>query len=180
MKLFFYGHEQLSWSEYEPVQIRNKDDLEYLRQVERHLTAVVEKYKRPGFTAPQMGIPIQMAVVRARGVLLTLLNPRIDRMYGSEMEYAETCISCPPPEENGCKVARMGVVEVTSRIIDSPFCEQKWTFQGEDARVVQHELDHLQGTFFFERASLVDKDRVIQKFEQWKFGFKKNGHAFAC
>lgn len=180
MKLFFYGHEQLSWSEYQPVDIRNSEDLQFLRGVERRLEAVVERYKRPGFTAPQMGIPIQMAVVRVKGVLVTLLNPRIERMYGAETVYPETCISCPPPGENSCRVARMGIIEVTSKIIDKPFSEQKWTFEGVDARIVQHELDHLAGTFFFERANLVDKEKVLTKFEQWKFGFKRNGHAFAC
>ena len=178
MRLFFYGHEQLTWTEYQPVEIRDSKDLMYLQGVERRLVAVVEKYKRPGFTAPQMGIPIQMAVVRVRGVLLTLLNPRIERMYGAETVYPETCISCPPGE-NKCRVARMSIVEITSRIIDRPFCEQKWVFEGEDARIIQHEIDHLAGTFFFDRASLVDKDKVITKFEEWKFGFKKNGYAFA-
>ena len=178
MRLFFYGHEQLSWTEYQPVEIRNSKDLLFLRGVEKRLERVVEKYRRPGFTAPQMGIPIQMAVVRVRGVMLTLLNPTIDRMYGSENVYAETGISCPPGE-NKCRVARMGIVEVTSKIIDNPFCDQKWTFQGEDARVVQHALDHLRGTFFFDRANLVDKEKVLTKFDQWKFQFKKNGHAFA-
>ena len=137
VRLFFYGHEQLSWTEYQPVEIRNSKDIDFLRGVEQRLGKVVEKYRRPGFTAPQMGIPIQMAVVRVRGVLITLLNPRIERMYGAETMYPETCISCPPGE-NRCRVPRMSVVEISSRIIDPPFVDQKWMFQGEDARIVQH------------------------------------------
>lgn len=190
MRLFFYGHEGLSWTQYKPVEIKKPEDLAFVRRVESWLVGVMRKYRRSGFTAPQLGIPIQMAVVRLEsGRMMTMLNPQIERMYGAEVFYPETCISCPPGS-NGCKVARMQTIEVIGRTIergysfeewmDGFWVDEKWTFMGKDARIVQHELDHLSGTFFFERASLVDRDKVIENFHQWKFKFRKNGHAFAC
>jgi hypothetical protein len=45
--------------------------------------------------------------------------------------------------------------------------------------VVQHEIDHLNGVFFFDRANLVEKAHVIERFNLWKRTFKQNGTEFS-
>jgi peptide deformylase len=101
------------------------------------------------------------------GTLVDLVNPYILRMYGAEYRHFETCISCPPPDNN-CKVDRMQIIEVMAGTVENPGLEREWRFKGIDSRVVQHEIDHLSGTFFFDRANLNDRAKVIERFQQWK------------
>ena len=179
MKLYFFGSEMLGKSDYDPIfipqwSVEESEELKYLHAVESEMLAVINQFGIDGLAAPQIGFPIQMAVVRLAGKKkMTLLNPRIERMYGSETEYDEGCISCPPGA-NMCPVARMQFIHVVARSLERPEVERDWNFSGWDARIVQHELDHLAGTFFFERAELVEKAKVLERFHQWKRTLKQS------
>ena len=72
-------------------------------------------------------------------------------------------------------VPRMGMVDIEASLVSSPGERKKFTFSGSLARIIQHEIDHLNGTFFFERADLVEKAKVLEKFHQWKRTFKQDG-----
>ena len=175
MKLFFFGSESLAQSEYMPVTATAPEELKYLQEVEAQMLAVINQFGIPGLAAPQLGYPIQMVVIRrAGGSKVTILNPEIERMYGSETEYPEGCISCPPGG-NRCPVARMQFINVAGSSLERPEFKKSWTFTSQDARVVQHEIDHLRGAFFFDRANLVDKAHVLERFHLWKHTFKQNG-----
>lgn len=175
MKLFFFGSDLLQQSEYETVSPMDSEAVTYLHEVESQMLAVINHFGISGLAAPQLGVPIQMAVVKlSGGQKLTLLNPRIERMYGSETEYSEGCISCPPGA-NTCPVARMQFIDVVASTLEMPGKEKDMHFTSADARVVQHEIDHLRGTFFFDRAELVEKAKVLERFQQWKRTFKQGG-----
>jgi len=174
MKLFFYGSEMLSQLEYQQVAVQTQEELSYLREVEGQMLSVINQFGLSGLAAPQLGVPIQMIVVRrAGGAKLTLLNPVIDRMYGSETDYPESCISVQPGA-NECYVARMQFINVVGNSLEEPSKEKNWHFTSSDARVVQHQIDHLHGTFFFDRAELVEKAKVLDRFHQWKRTFRNN------
>jgi peptide deformylase len=178
LKLYFFGSELLTQLEYEPVAVQAPEEVKYLREIEAHMLAVINRFGIPGLAAPQLGFSIQMVVVKlADGARLTLLNPVIERMYGAETEYPEGCISCPPGG-NQCEVARMQFISVSGSSIERPEEVRDWQFTSRDARVVQHEIDHLRGTFFFERADLVEKAKVLDRFHQWRKTFKQNGNGF--
>jgi peptide deformylase len=179
VKLFFFGSDFLAQPEYQTIEKPEPEEVIYLRQVEAQMLAVINQYGRPGLAAPQIGIPLQMILVRlAGGAKLTLLNPVIERMYGSETEYPEGCISCPPGG-NQCGVARMQIIHVSGSSLERPEEVKEWKFTSKDARVVQHEIDHLNGVFFFDRANLVEKAHVIERFNLWRRTFKQNGTQFS-
>jgi peptide deformylase len=175
LKLYFFGSEMVSQSAYPEIEILYPRELEYLRSIEAHMLEVINEYGIHGLAAPQIGYPLSMIVVRlGEGSRLTLINPHIERMYGAETEYPEGCISFPPGG-NRCCVARMQFINVVASTIERPAEEKQFTFTSQDARIVQHEVDHLQGTFFVERANLVEKAKAIERFHQWKRTFKQNG-----
>ena len=179
MKLFFYGSDFLAQPDYQTIESPEPKEVEYLLQVEAQMLAVINQYGRSGLAAPQIGIPLQMILVRmGGGAKLTLLNPVIERMYGSETEYPEGCISCPPGG-NRCEVARMKSIHVTGSSLERPEEVREGKFTSKDARVVQHEIDHLNGTFFFDRANLVEKAHVLERFHLWRRTFKQNGTEFS-
>ena len=180
MKIFFYGSEMVSQSTYPEIEIVNPKEMVYLRKVEECMLAVINQYGITGLAAPQVGVGLQMIIVRlSEGKRLTLLNPHIERMYGAETDYPETCISCPPGG-NQCYVARMQFINVVASTIEEPDRARDWQFTSGDARIVQHEVDHLSGTFFLDRASVVDKAKVLEQFHQWKRTFKQDGTVFPC
>ena len=99
-----------------------------------------------GLAAPQIGISKCVAVVddaEASG-LLELINPQITERSGHETAI-EYCLSVP---EIGGEVVRAAtiVVEAQNRF-GEPF---RLEADGWLARILQHEIDHLNGTVFID------------------------------
>lgn len=169
MKLYFYGHEMISQPQYPRVE-----STEGLALVKSQMVTVMERYKLRGLAAPQLGIMLQVIVVRLdAGTYLDLVNPQITRMQGVETEELESCISCPP-DNNVCKVARMQIIQVRAASIYDLDNVSDMRFKDQESRVIQHEVDHLEGTFFFTRASTRDRNLVERKFKEWRHSWKLN------
>lgn len=172
MRLNLYGSHLLTLESYPGMT-----DIRVGMKVAGRMEAVLGMYGFRGVTAPQLGILMNMATVRLEsGRFLTMVEPEISRMYGTEIEYVEDCISLPP-RKNSCKVLRTVLVDVEyGEIVNGELLRRSRTFSGRDASTVNHEIDHLAGTFFFERASLHDKAQVLDEFAAWKRKWRTNGH----
>ncbi|MFM8178180.1 MAG: peptide deformylase, partial [Candidatus Kapaibacterium sp.] len=81
---------------------------------------------------------------------ITLINPVIDAMSDEEDELEEGCLSLPNLRDI---VVRPEAVAV--RYMDEHMRERTLEADGLLARVLQHEIDHLNGIYFFERLSPV-------------------------
>jgi peptide deformylase len=117
-----------------------------------------------GLAAPQLGIPLQIAVVedqydvdpeaaalrrRAPLEFLALLNPRYAPVGTELASFYEGCLSL-----NGLQavVARPGNVLLEFQSPDGAGLQRE--FSGWQARIVQHETDHLNGVLYLDRAQL--------------------------
>jgi len=121
-----------------------------------------------GIAAPQVGVFKNYFVMRTQaGETLDMVNPEMVQMYGHEVEGFEACLSIPPCG-NGCKVARLQQVRVAFGTSEAPNTRRVQEFSGMDAIVIQHEIDHLTGTFFIDRVSQNKKKEVLQLLNQWK------------
>jgi peptide deformylase len=67
VKLFFFGSDFLAQPEYQMIESPKPKEVKYLLSVEAQMLAVINQYGRPGLSAPQIGIPLQMIVVRLGG-----------------------------------------------------------------------------------------------------------------
>jgi hypothetical protein len=67
-----------------------------------------------------------------------------------------------------CRVPRLEIVDVEASLADTPDIRKKLTFHGGMARIVQHELDHLTGTFFIDRVPERRGKEVLGRFHNWK------------
>lgn len=101
-----------------------------------------------GLAAPQIGIPKRVIVVAPPGMRpLVLVNPVITRS-STETEVAEEgCLSIPGLYGD---VERPAVVDCSARDLKGRTIE--FTAEGLAARVLQHEIDHLDGVLFVDRA----------------------------
>lgn len=97
---------------------------------------------------------------------LVLINPEIIASSEEEIDFEEGCLSLPNLRET---VVRPESIEV--RYLDQFMHEHTQEVSGFLARVMQHEIDHLNGIYFFERLTPVrrtlnkSKLRRIEKGE---------------
>ena len=102
-----------------------------------------------GLAAPQIGEPRRVITVDTGDELLTLINPRLVGAEGRDTDV-EACLSV---------VGLCGEVEryekVIVRALDLKGKEITVEGEGFLARVLQHELDHLDGVLFVDRATSV-------------------------
>jgi peptide deformylase len=93
-----------------------------------------------GLAAPQIGQSISLCVVKLHRKMIPLINPEIF-WKSEEIEVAEEgCLSLPNFWMN---VPRP--VSIAVRYMDAKGEEQERKLSELDARIVQHEVDHLNG-----------------------------------
>jgi peptide deformylase len=113
-----------------------------------------------GLAAPQVGIEQKLLVLNPSGDKkdrtgeLVLCNPRLTKKKGREFGE-EGCLSFPGIQ---AEVERWVDITVTYQDLDGK--DQTLQCSGWLARIVQHELDHLDGVFFVDRLTATDKLRV--------------------
>ena len=107
-----------------------------------------------GLAAPQIGIPIRAVVIDIGDGLIELINPVIIRHEGKKID-TEGCLSLPDI---------FGEVEryekVTLEYLNRRGKKHRITGEGLLAVAMQHELDHLDGVLFIDRAQSLHKGTV--------------------
>ena len=99
-----------------------------------------------GLAGPQIGRPLRVIVVRGEDdSCRTLVNPKIVAKSGSEIAD-EGCLSLPGwfgPVERA--------TEITVRAASERGAPLRFVADGQAARIIQHEIDHLDGVMFTDR-----------------------------
>jgi len=107
--------------------------------------------KGVGLAAPQVGVAKRVIVIDVGEGLVELINPEIIKFEGHETE-SEGCLSIPGTVGD---VTRAATVEV--KCLDRQGKERVFQANGLYARALQHEIDHLDGILFIDRAQKVWK-----------------------
>ena len=131
---------------------------EGLDQLVKDMFETLRKSEGVGLAAPQVGLPIRLMVVdldimsdenpEFKDYFRSYINPYIEETDGQMVPYEEGCLSFPGIHE---KVMRPERVRVSW--LDENFQEHDEWFEGFPARVMQHEIDHLDGKCFIDRMS---------------------------
>ena len=141
-----------------------------------------------GLAAPQVDLPIRVVVIGFRpydektdtyGEVTeqhTLINPEILEFKGEKKFFNEGCLSVPGIHED---VLRPESVVV--RYYDEDWVEHTDEATGLYARVVQHEVDHLDGKVFTDRLSNLRRTMLKRRLNdiaagriQTKYKMKRN------
>ena len=93
-----------------------------------------------GIAAPQVGHLERVCIVKIGGKLTPLINPDITSKSATEETAEEGCLSLP---NVWVQVSRAESIVV--KYTDTKGKEQERMLERLDARVVQHEVDHLEG-----------------------------------
>jgi len=153
LPIYTYGHAVLK-------QEADEIDSSYpeLGQLVSNMFETLRKTEGVGLAAPQVGLPIRLMVVdldiisdeqpEFKDWFRSYINPYIEETDGPMTSYEEGCLSFPGIHE---KVMRPARVRVSWQ--DENFQEHDEWFEGFPARVMQHEIDHLDGKCFIDRIS---------------------------
>ncbi len=94
-----------------------------------------------GLAAPQVGVNLRVIVIRLNdGAIQELINPTIIWYSESRVSFEEGCLSIPDQFINVIRSVKIGI-----KFMDISGKYRKWKLKGMESRVVQHEIDHLDG-----------------------------------
>lgn len=106
-----------------------------------------------GIAAPQIGVTKRLILVQApKKPLYVMINPEITRTEGSLVDSMEGCLSVPG---KAGLVKRYGEIQIKYQ--DENGEERQAIALDYEAKIVQHEIDHLNGILFPEVAETLWK-----------------------
>ncbi len=128
-----------------------------------------------GLAAPQVGVSLRLMIVgdeRGRDPR-ALVNPVIVER-GGEITAEEGCLSLPGIFAD---VTRSEWVELQAQDLDGNAVAIR--ARGLQARVFQHEIDHLDGVLFIDHLDPVARDRIKRRIKKDGLGEESRARAFA-
>lgn len=121
-----------------------------------------------GLAAPQIGLNIRLFVIDATAMgeddetmvdfKKIFINAELYEEDGEEWSYNEGCLSLPGIRED---IKRKSSIKL--KYYDENFVFHDETFDGLQARIIQHEYDHLEGVVFTDRVGILRKRLLRNK-----------------
>jgi peptide deformylase len=125
-----------------------------LKDLAEEMLRAMKEASGVGLAAPQVGESIRLFVASPTGEIadaMVCLNPKV-QPFGGSVTMEEGCLSVP-----GVRREILRSEAVRMKWVDLDGKPQEDEFHGLLARIIQHELDHLDGVLFFERMSEADR-----------------------
>jgi peptide deformylase len=120
-----------------------------------------------GLSAIQIGVPLRMICIRSFPQNQILVNPKIVHASEEAQSEIEGCLSFP---NLVMKIKRPFQVRVRYQLVDGTFKTDTWG--GMTARVVCHEIDHLNGVLFYTKANRIHRERAFRQRDRIVRGIK--------
>ena len=145
----------------QPVLRKQTEEIENFPELKQFIADMYETLTAAegcGLAAPQVGKAWRLFVVdgnelaedypECKDFKRVFINPELIEESEQTCTYSEGCLSLPGISENVVRPE-----SVTLRYLDEDFNAHEETFTGFQARIVQHEYDHLEGHVFTDRIS---------------------------
>jgi peptide deformylase len=116
-----------------------------------------------GLAAPQVGISQRLLVYQVghEAPMVAVVNPEIEWSSEDEEELEEGCLSLP-----GVHIDIDRPIHVRVRAQDEHGDQRLIEASGLEARVLQHEIDHLNGVLILERGSREQRKEAIRTLRE--------------
>jgi peptide deformylase len=136
---------------------------ESLRKLAGRMAGIMNDAIGVGLAAPQLGISQRLLVYRVGpdAPVIVLANPELEWASGDAEAGEEGCLSIP-----GVTVDVERPVHVRVRALDEEGEERSVEASGLEARVIQHEMDHLDGVLILERTSRDERKRALRELRE--------------
>jgi peptide deformylase len=143
-----------------PVKKIDKKVLKFIENMKE----TMDHEKGVGLAAPQVGANVRVVVCKfnydtPHEVIVPMINPVIKRKSEAMALHEEGCLSIPGKYDS---IARHEAVTV--QYLDTRGRENVLKLNGFNARVVQHEVDHIEGHLYVDH--LMDAATLRMKKEE--------------
>ena len=162
--IYLYGSEVLR-RKAEPIDLSDKEGIAALVQ---DLKDTLKYSEGCGLAAPQIGVSKRVIIVDGdevaetypylAGFKRTLINPVVLEESEKKCEFAEGCLSVPGVY---CDVVRPKTITV--EYYNEKFEKKTETFDNFAARMIQHEMSHLEGELFTDLVAPIRRKLVSKK-----------------
>ncbi|MBI5023654.1 MAG: peptide deformylase [Candidatus Omnitrophica bacterium] len=126
------------------------------------LLAAMRENKGVGLAAPQVGVNRQIFVADIGDGPMAFINPKIIRKSGGDV-IEEGCLSIP-----GVTVMVRRPEKIVVRYIDENNQPHEKIYEEMMARVIQHEMDHLDGKLIVDYAGIKEKIKLRARLRELK------------
>jgi peptide deformylase len=131
------------------------------RKLAYDMIETMRSAKGVGLAAPQVGISKRIIVAEDtegdNKLALVLVNPKITNKKG-KVSFCEGCLSMPGITSD---VVRPEFITVEALNLDND--KLKIHAEGLLARIIQHEIDHLDGVLFIDRIGFLKRKKIIRQ-----------------
>jgi peptide deformylase len=136
---------------------------ESLRRQVGRMAGIMSDALGVGLAAPQLGISQRLLVYRVGpdAPVIVLANPELEWASGDAEAGEEGCLSIP-----GVMVDVERPVHVRVRALDEEGEDRTVEASGLEARVIQHEMDHLDGVLILERTTRDERKRALRELRE--------------
>ena len=141
----------------DPVLRKRAEDIEPGTDIKKLIEDMFETMhvaQGIGLAAPQIGKSVRLFVVDGTVIenepslenfKQAFINPVMVEELGNPWEYEEGCLSIPNIRENVTRKEKLRI-----RYFDENWQEKEEEFDGMQARIIQHEYDHIEGKLFID------------------------------
>jgi len=141
MQILLYPHQDL----FKKAELLEKNQVTNLEEKIRQIFNLTYAYGGVGLAAPQVGWLVRLCVINPRPPKrkseLVLINPEIIDRDGNTFRSHEGCLSLPGTHSFVKRYPKVSV-----KYYDQNFeCHTAWFDDKNIARIIQHEIDHLDG-----------------------------------
>lgn len=128
------------------------------KEIEKNMAEAMDKFGGIGLSANQVGLPYKMFVMKtADKGTVGFFNPKLTKASQDTDLMKEGCLSFP---DIYLMIKRSKTIEFEYQ--DSDGEKHTLVLDGLAARCVQHEIDHLNGVIFLQRASRLKLERALK------------------
>jgi len=164
LPIYLYGSEILRAEDAE-VDIKDQEDLKKLIMDMKETLASADGC---GLAAPQVGVNKRVLIVDGdvvadvydylKGFKRTMINPVVTSESEEKCDYSEGCLSIP-----GIYAEVRRPSKISVEYYNENFEKVTEEFDKFACRMIQHELDHLDGTLFIDKIAPIRRKMIAKK-----------------
>jgi len=166
LPIYLYGTEVLR----EPSKDADINDREALSTLVEDMKETLKGADGCGLAAPQVGVGLRVLIVDGTGMAdiypylkdftRTMINPVLVEESQASAEYSEGCLSVPGIYADVRRPAKIKV-----EYYNGDFEKVTEEFDKFACRMVQHEMDHLDGHLFVDRVAPIRRKMISKKLQ---------------
>jgi len=139
----------------QPFDFEKRTDAE---EIEKQLSDAMSKFGGIGLSANQVGLDARVFVMKSQDQgIVAFFNPELTKVSQETDLMKEGCLSFP---DMYLMIKRSKQVELKYQTAEGE--EKVVQLEGLASRCVQHEIDHLNGIIFLQRASTLKLQRALK------------------